>query len=320
MISGAISLVRSPGSSTNASGSSAALGEEAAKVAVTPTTTFGQASDVAPTRHGNDISQPATASTPRDPLRSFDFGSLFEISPGLLARARFAAVERLYASSSADTSDASDSEAGSEHASDAEDAKVVATQERAPPPTGKYPRLSRQSSSIRSGRPGSRSNSLSKNVPSSRQHFVIDPSAVAIPAGHPDVAQTQANTFSVASGGSANTESSVARQNGSGDNSRQSTAQTPQLSPKSLSLRQQLFPELEQDNSGDTNMQAPQSPHNNTSTDGGSESDEASHAHAHAVRGVHERDENGERPGRGRRAGRKLWEVVDSVRLLDGVL
>lgn len=314
MISDAISLVRSREGQNQGNETPTALSDAEVRdsnAESKPDVTQGSAH-----RETNQLvdDMPVTSSLEaNEPLSSYDFSSLFDISPGLLARAHVAAVERMYACSSDEDSNDGDTEEDKPDASDDDPAAGPTVQDKALAPIGKYPRLSRQPSLARTS---SRSNSLSKSVPASRQHFVIDPSAVAIPTGHPDVVQTQPNSLSITSVGSANSDASAVRQNGSGDASRQSAAQTPQLSPKSLSLRQQLFPEFEQEASAEASMQAPPSPHNNTSTDGGSESDEASHAHA--VRGVHERDENG--AGRGRRAGRKLWEVVDSVRLLDGVL
>lgn len=273
-----------------------------------------------------DLIAGAISPAHKEPLSAHDFSSLFEISPGLLVQAHMAAVERLYACPPLSESEYSGDESDTEDEPPVEDGGDSAMQEVSQqPPTGKYPKLSRSSSLNRPGRPGSRSNSISR-VPAAagRQQFLIDPSAVAIPTGHPDVAHPRSNSLSQPPPITTASESSSTRANGAAAAATTTNGgQTPQqLSPKSLALRHQLFPELEETNPQVASLQHPMSPHNNTSTDGGSDSDEASHVHDQATKGAREREQG--RDGRGgsgaRQDGRKLWEVVDSVRLLDGVL
>lgn len=252
--------------------------------------------------------------TPLDaPLNISDFNALFDISPGLLAQPHVAAVERLFAIPPLSDSEDSDS-ASSESEDEDGDAPMRDTQLSA-----KKPKLTR----ARTTRSGSRSNSLNNGgstATTGREQYLIDPTAVAIPVGHPDVAHPRIASSSV-NGDSRSGAGATPRLNGASNGTATPTGTgTPQLSPKGLSLRQQLFPEVENEtNGGEASLQVPQSPSNNTSTDGGSESEDGG---SHPPPG--EQGQNGAAGGangaaRGR-PGRKLWEVVDSVRLLDGVL
>jgi hypothetical protein len=250
--------------------------------------------------------------TPIDaPLDTSDFTALFDISPGLLAQPHVAVVERLFAIPL--PSDSEDSQSASSDSEDDDgDAPMRDTQLSA-----KKPKLTR----ARTARSGSRSNSLNNGgstATTGREQYLIDPTAVAIPVGHPDVAHPRIASSSV-NGDSRS--GATPRLNGASNGTATPTGTgTPQLSPKGLSLRQQLFPEFETETNGaEASLQVPQSPSNNTSTDGGSESEDGG---SHPPPG--EQGQNGAAGGangvaRGR-PGRKLWEVVDSVRLLDGVL
>lgn len=281
----------------------------------------------------------ADSSCPNAPLAVSDFGSLFDISPGLLVQSHLAAIERLYAippPSDSESSGSSDCESGD----DREDTRMLDLDQQST--SNIKPKLAHSVSGSRSGRSGlGRPNSnanAGSTATTGREQYLIDPTAVAIPLGHPDVAHPRIGGLGLPSSSSTvNGESrppisnSVAGRltngGGGGGSATPNASQTPQLSPKSLALRQQLFPELETDsNSQEAALQAPHSPSNNTSTDGGSESDEGGHHANHPVaRGGRGAGAGATRGGtngiaRGRGTGRKLWEVVDSVRLLDGVL
>lgn len=213
------------------------------------------------------LSTPADDDEPADsPLALSDFSSLFEISPYLLVQPHLGSIERLYA-----LPPLSDSESSSDSSSSDEE-----HHEGGGAPT---PSSSRATPSAGAG----------------RQQYLIDPSAVSIPLGHPDVAHPRFGTLGLPPSSSSSRKSS----------------QLPSragalLSPKSLALRRQLFPELDgEDGLG--------SPNNWTSTDGGTESDEASGV-------THGRGREKVVKGGQRRAGRALFDVVDSRRLLDGVL
>lgn len=259
---------------------------------------------------------------PDTPLELHDFSALFDISPGLLAQPHLAAVERLFAIPPPSDSEESELSSSDEEGDDEEGDVAMRETTTAATSSGgarKQPKLTRSSSIARprSARSGSRSNSLNG---SGREQYLIDPTAVAIPVGHPDVAHNpRTGTSSSSVNGGVNGEGGTATPNGTG---------TPQLSPKAVLLRQQLFPESENEQgsaggvgagagagagAGDVSLQVPQSPSNNTSTDGGSESEDGA-GHGHVTRG--ETAAN----GAARRRRGKLWEVVDSVRLLDGVL
>ncbi|KAK4052345.1 hypothetical protein OIV83_002147 [Microbotryomycetes sp. JL201] len=195
---------------------------------------------------------------------------------------------------SEDESDASSSEAGDE---------VVADDgERMIRHGGKQPKLSRSISNHRPVRAAlSRNGSMNRQPAAGRDQFVIDPSAIAIPQGHPDVPQTPL---------SSTTDDQP--------QTRKVPGPAAQGSEKELqlSLQHQLFPETAQGadsrepgqkSGADLSVEASRSPeHNNTSTDGGSESDDGG--------------TNAPNTRKKAEARRKLWDVVDSVRLLDGVL
>ncbi|SCV71357.1 BQ2448_2945 [Microbotryum intermedium] len=246
----------------------------------------------------------------------------------------------------------------------------------------------------RSHRP-SRSNSFSTNAATPgggpRDQYLIDPSAVAIPQGHPDVAnarssvsipgQTTSSTggenASNGSRGSSMAGTLVTGMGGTGTTNKALAISTPtsskignpagadggpNLSPKSLALRHQLFPELSVETPSSAGVEVGSfadqqmvgSPSalnrganggNNTSTDGGSEDDEPSGHGAQTsnnlgsmtlsmetkLGGLQGSSSNGVGsqmgsagsvggPGLRKKYKEQLWQVVDSVRLLDGVL
>ncbi|KAI5476373.1 hypothetical protein MNV49_007822 [Pseudohyphozyma bogoriensis] len=259
------------------------------------TVSAANGSTIAP-RADDESAQPGDA-----PLALSDFSSLFEISPHLLVQPRLAAIERLYA-----LPPISDSESSDESSDDEDDATPKAT---ATEGTG-------SKSSLRPlSRSGSRSNrSLSNGGPAKegREQFLIDIAAISssIPSGHPDVAHPRLGSLSMPPNppngvGSPNPASAPAALG------RTSSAAGP-VSPKSLSLRNQLFPELEPEGGVvDSPLPIPQSPSMDTTTDAASESeDEATKAKNKGKNGAVDP----------KKAARKLWEVVDSKRLLEGVL
>lgn len=211
------------------------------------------------------LSTPAAEEEPTDsPLALSDFSSLFEISPYLLVQPHLGSIERLYALPPLSDSESSDcSSSDEEHQ---EGGGVTPSSSRTP------------------------------SACVGRQQYLIDPSAVPIPLGHPDVAHPRFGTLGLPPSSSSSRKSSQPPSRAGG-----------MLSPKSLALRRQLFPELEGED-------GPGSPNNWTSTDGGTESDEAS-----GVTHGRGRDKVVAKGGQ-RRAGRALFDVVDSRRLLDGVL
>ncbi|KAK4057124.1 hypothetical protein OIO90_002024 [Microbotryomycetes sp. JL221] len=235
-----------------------------------------------------------------------DSFAAFEMAPSLLAHSHVGVVERLFAhgpypSSDDDDDDGEDdSSVGSTSSDEQTMASNVETDSHIRRSAGKQPKLSRtRTASV--GRPSvretiSRTNSIGRLANTAgREQFVIDPSAVSIPQGHPDVPQTPFLPSSA------------------DEQSRPRVDADSNKPAQAMSLQQQLFPEIE----ADTKSVAPgelvpsvQSPgrHNNTSTDGASESEDGgASARAPVTR------KKGE-------AQRKLWDVVDSVRLLDGVL
>lgn len=254
---------------------------------------------------------------PDPPIDTYDFAALFEISPSLLVQPHVGAVERLYA-----IPPPSDSEESNSSSSEVEDEDGDQQMGEAQQLSGKQPKLARSGSGPRSTRGPSRSNSMASTGGSAattgREQYLIDPTAVAIPIGHPDVAHPRISDARSTASGTPRLNNGGTGTNGMAT---PNIAGTPQLSPKSLSLRQQLFPEFENDASGngggDASLQGPPSPSNNTSTDGGgSESEDGAAGRANGGTG----GVAAGRAGRPRTTGRKLWEVVDSVRLLDGVL
>ncbi|KAL8284275.1 hypothetical protein RQP46_005024 [Phenoliferia psychrophenolica] len=262
---------------------------------------------------------PYDATAPDLPLSIADFGSLFEISPHLLVQPHLGAVERMYAIPAPSDSESSDNSSDD----DADEPDPAASSMPAPPRVaGKTSIRTLSRSGSRSGRsPSGRSPSNGRaGSLSGREQYLIDPSAVAIPLGHPDVAHPRLASMSLSTGtspldtrgGSAVLQQSHRLSIGGGA----PLLGGGQTSPKTLSLRNQLFPELDQDVAMvDSPLPLPQSPGNESSTDGASDSDDGALANSTASRTKGKA--NGAAP---KKAGRKLWEVVDSVRLLDGVL
>ncbi|KAK4701359.1 transcriptional coactivator HFI1/ADA1, partial [Phenoliferia sp. Uapishka_3] len=248
---------------------------------------------------------------PDSPLSISDFGSLFEISPHLLVHPHLGAVERLYAIPAP-----SDSES-SGYSSEEDPAAPPASAARG---AGKTSLRTISRNGSRSGRSASGRSAPNGIVgpASGREQYLIDPSAVAIPQGHPDVAHPRkaSMSLSIASvpAGPTNISDASTTLQGSRRHSN-SAASTAQTSPKSLSLRNQLFPELDQETSlVESPLPIPHSPDHETSSDGASDSEDGALVNSTArVKGKG----HGIQP---KKAGRKLWEVVDSVRLLDGVL
>ncbi|GAA5856803.1 hypothetical protein JCM9279_002021 [Rhodotorula babjevae] len=213
------------------------------------------------------------------------------------------------------------------------------------------------------------------------QRFVLDPSSThGVPSGHPDVPPlrpTPAPLLPAHLGGPG--AASAAVPGGAGSSAAASGhghghahghghgaaggAASGVLSPKSLALRNSLFPELAPSAPGSgsatpgpagasTAASGGEGDGNGTSTDAGSDSEDDVGASAHAKRGAAAtvgrnpgfkiklgssalgggaavQQQQGAGAGAGRpmptnerdkEAGRKLWEVVDSVGLLDGVL
>ncbi|BGP42138.1 hypothetical protein JCM10449v2_006141 [Rhodotorula kratochvilovae] len=346
------------------------------------------ASPAHPPTASDDEADDAPAPPERTPLTIADFHALFAISPSLLGQhPTSAAVQRMYAIGPPDSDSSSDEEDDDDDdAADAKvRAKVAAPDAEgdtamapAVPPNaalvvpsvaaaagqgqgaGKHPRLSRSRASSFYGatRPVRASTGAAlppvaadagpRALPPPKARFVLDPSSThGVPSGHPDVphlrptpvpllplpahlggpvpAPLPAQAPAAAAGGSA-----------------------PTLSPKSLALRNSLFPELAPSAGGSGSATpgggsgAGGDDGNGTSTDAGSDSDEdapAGAAAAHAKRrnpGLKIKlgssalaQQAGGAPGgarpmptneRDKEAGRKLWEVVDSVGLLDGVL
>lgn len=251
---------------------------------------------------------PSHDGPPPSPLSTSDFSSLFEISPHLLVQPHLGAVERLYAIPVASDSESSDT------GSSEDDAPLSR-----PSTGGKSARRTVSRSVSRSGR------SPSNVSTTGRDQYLIDPSAVVIPLGHPDVAHPRLASLSLPTPTNGQHEPSrSASLSHHSSSSRRGTLQGGagggggggQMSPKALSLRHQLFPELEPDAAGivDSPLPLPQSPGPDSSTDAASDSDDGVLALS-----VGKAKGKAGPPGP-KKAGRKLWEVVDSVRLLDGVL
>lgn len=273
----------------------------------------------------------------RTPLTTSDFHALFEISPHLLILPHLGTIERLYAIPPPSDSDSSDDPQSDEESSapihDQQNSSSAVKDSSTNPGGGG-----------RSASGGARSSrSTSNGNGAGREQYLIDPSAVAIPWGHPDVAHprigslslptTPSITTTTTSGTTTKKSSSTSLPvtlgtSGSGGN--RPTTTSGQMSPKSLSLRNKLFPELEAQDSlnggGGVIVDSPRqigggnghrhSPSLDTTTDGASESDEAAVMVGTKVKS----GTMGKNGVRKEKMGRKLWEVVDSVRLLDGVL
>ncbi|KAM0790739.1 hypothetical protein ACM66B_004594 [Microbotryomycetes sp. NB124-2] len=266
-----------------------------------------------PRRHdiesSRDTSAPRPHASDKDDndatVTLIDHINVCEASPSILARGRLAAFERLFASGLDSDEDAESADGSSDAELQASTSEQAATSTRR---SGKQPKLSRSASSHRPTRAAlSRSNSVSRPSAAGREQFVIDPSAVAVPQGHPDVPQTPLSSAP---------EDHAKVRNKKGGNA--ATTVTEQERSQ-LALQHQLFPETAQGR-GNADAQrdadkavaehaidGSRSPgHNNTSTDGGSDSEDGSTG----APNTRKREE----------ARRKLWDVVDSVRLLDGVL
>ena len=318
MISSVVSLIRhnrASGVRTSARAQLRAVANEAMEaleLAIKPKITLTNGQTTIP------INTPSASrlelATPDSPLSIVDFGSLFEISPHLLVQPHLGAVECLYAISPPSDSESSDD------SSDDEPATAPLTSTRV---AGKTSRRTLSRSASRSGRsPSGRSptNGVRNGSLSGREQYLIDPSAVAIPLGHPDVAHPRLASRSLSAATSpmdTRVGSAVLQQSYRHPmNASQVMGGGAQTSPKTVSLRNQLFPELDQDMAlVDSPLPLPQSPGNDSSTDAASDSDDGALANSTASRAKGK--QNGLPP---KRAARKLWEVVDSVRLLDGVL
>ncbi|BGO93752.1 hypothetical protein NBRC10512_006563 [Rhodotorula toruloides] len=323
----------------------------------------------------------------REPLTIADFHALFAISPSLLGQhPNVGAVERMYAlpPPDSDTSDEDESEAEREEAHaqartadqqkaleaarDAEgatemlgakplNAAVATLSSGASSSTGmgagKKPRLSRSRASSFYGatRPVPVSAPSFASGIKGKGRFVIDPSSLhGIPEGHPAVPHLPSTPQPLLPAHLAGPPVPSASPAAAAAASASTTA-PGQLSPKSLALRNSLFPEL----MGESGTATPagdavsNGDGNGTTTDGGeSESEDdgkgLSGTPAPPSTGlkiklgnsaVGQAGQTGRRasmsgpPGAGRpmptnekdrEAGRKLWEVVDSVGLLNGVL
>lgn len=324
----------------------------------------------------------------REPLTIADFHALFAISPSLLGQhPHVGAVERMYAlpPPDSDSSDEDDSEAerdaahaeartadqqeALEAARDAEgdtemlgakppNAAVAALSSTASSSTGmgagKKPRLSRSRASSFYGatRPVPVSAPSFSSGAKGKGRFVLDPSSLhGVPEGHPAVPplpSTPQPLLPVHLTGPPVASASPAAAAAPST----STTAPGQLSPKSLALRNSLFPELATGGSGAATPAgdaASGGDGNGTTTDGGeSESEDdgkgLSGTPAPPSTGlkiklgnaaVGQAGQAGRRASmsgaagagrpmptneKDREAGRKLWEVVDSVGLLDGVL
>lgn len=303
MISSVVSLIRSNRASGIQTSARAALRAveddfaESCELATKPEITL--------TNGQTTVALDELAQGPDLPLSVADFGSLFEISPHLLVQPHLGAVERMYA-----IPVPSDSESSDQSSDDERDHDGDAPMLTAPRGAGKTSVRTLSRSGSRSGRSASgRSPSNGANGSGSgREQYLIDPSAVAIPQGHPDVAHPRTASMSATSPMPTLHRHSTGNVLG--------PAPGGQTSPKTLSLRNQLFPELDQDPAiVDSPLPLPQSPGNESSTDAASDSEDAAALNASTSSRT-----KGRANGAPKKAGRKLWEVVDSVRLLDGVL
>lgn len=257
------------------------------------------------------------------PLSAADFTALFEISPYLVSQST--AVERLYALGG--SSDELSDESETDEDGDADDEKVedkVAEESKA----GRSPNATGSKSLLRrnhSGRPRPSSRTTSASTTATgRDKYVIDPSDIIIP-GHPDIDYHPIvggiSLPTTAASGSPKAirraTSTLVRSNNHGG-----TTHTPQLSPSAL--RAHLFPDNDDATTSTNGARGtdahfvPRSPSNNTSTDGTDSDDGPSVSGSIAGRrGVMIGGTNGSKVSRRKGAN---YEVVDAVRLLDGIV
>ncbi|GAA6057885.1 hypothetical protein JCM3770_001816 [Rhodotorula araucariae] len=236
---------------------------------------------------------------------------------------------------------------------------------------GKHPRLSRSRASsfygatrpVRASAGGAHQPVVAGPSALKKPRFVLDPSSThGVPSGHPDVPHLRPTPVPllpllahlggpVPSPAQAPAPALAAAPNPAHGPGLAGGAPAPAaaLSPKSLALRNSLFPELAPSAGGSGSATPAASgagdDGNATSTDAGSDSDDDAHSTGAAGAAAHAKRRNpglkiklgssalaphaAVAPGGGRamptnerdkEAGRKLWEVVDSVGLLDGVL
>ncbi|GAA5968640.1 hypothetical protein JCM21900_006410 [Sporobolomyces salmonicolor] len=324
----------------------------------------------------------------RQPLTIADFHALFAISPGLLGpggSTHSGAVERMYAVPPMDdSSDEEPGEGGEEPLEDppanaataqdeAGDIKTTDTAPTKPQTAGKGPRLTATASRARtSSFYGSARPLPPPPAPSSttaeRVKFILDPSSLhGVPEGHPDVPHLLSTPSALQPPLSADPANSA----GAGAHAPHPSglgaappvgaggAAAGGLSPKSLSLRNSLFPELAASASstlagrlGTAAAAASGEAGNGTTTDDGGDSDDHAHTSgaptpangagagglkiklggamtgtaggggaAALAKGAATGGGAGGKPNdKDKEAGRKLWDVVDSVKLLNGVL
>jgi hypothetical protein len=253
---------------------------------------------------------PAEDEQPQEPPLSLaDFNSLFEISPWLLVQPHTGALEKLFAIPPVSDDEDDDSDSGSSSCSSNESAR------------GGVASVPIVKATTRTGR--SRANTLVGSAPpggpnAGREQYLIDPYAVPIPMGHPSVASPLHRTTS---------SLSLPRALPTPP-----SAPTP-LSPKSL--RNQLFPELStSEPSARPRLQRMET--NDTSSEGSdSEGEEDASIPGMGTGAVTVVPPGGSRRataivdrrnsavalvGQNGESGRGLFDVVDSRRLLDGVL
>lgn len=255
------------------------------------------------------------------PLSLKDFSSLFEISPFLLVQPHVAAVEKLYAlpsdeSDSSSSSSSDDDERENQSTLDPKREKLEST------------------TSSRIGSRVNRSKSLS-NGTGGREQYVIDPAAIFIPIGHPDVPAHPLNL----NGTNSTLLLPLDPRTTTTKGLKKSTTEENEIVPLSpISLQSHLFPDSESSlppHSSIPLLARPKipvmedlihSPADNTSTDGTEDSDEDHPTHAPPYQQqLGGRELNlGSGVGMGKRTGggggRKLYDVVDSHQLLEGVL
>ncbi|GAA5897257.1 hypothetical protein JCM5296_000983 [Sporobolomyces johnsonii] len=385
MISSVISLVRDPSSLP-----SAVPPPRTSTLSAAPSpSTFAPA--------GASPAPPAAPSPPaadaeddepflRQPLTIADFHALFAISPGLLGpggSTHSGAVERMYAIPPMDdSSDEEPDEAGEEPLEDppanaataqdeARDIKPTDGAPTKPQPAGKAPRLTAAASRARTSSFYGCARPLPPPPPPSstvaeRGKFILDPSSLhGVPEGHPDVPHLPSTPSALqtllpvdpANPATAAAAAHAPHPSGSGAAAPPGGAVAGGLSPKSLSLRNSLFPELAASASSSTGgggggaVAAVGEAGNGTTTDDGGDSEDEALAKGAptpamgagagagglkiklggATAGTAGGGAGAAAPGKGataggkpnekdKEAGRKLWDVVDSVRLLDGVL
>jgi len=315
----------------------------------------------------------AWADEAEGPLSAADMGALFDLSPGLLVQAHVAAVDRMFATaacseeeSSEEDEDEDEDENGSADEGGADGMEVDGAGARPKQagktpcarlaPAGKAPRvLSRANSRVGSGSKARSRSGTASGVGGGREQFVIDPTAVGLPRGHPDVAlgafagaaagagagagagglpsageggEQVANALGLTPGGGGS-DSLAPPVAGVGVGVGRKPSLTLSLggakpgADAAADLRNQLFPE----------DAAPTAAAAGAGAGAGADAGAGGGGGGEAAGGEHESSTDGEsevEEGEGRdgdtkpktkgKPGRRLYDVVDSVSLLSGVL